>query len=79
MTAGIAGLQFTFRPTFSIAERYSSWQHFWRINTALYLNAPVGTFHYGDPGAKPGFTGNSPLEFNPNFAFAYDVFGNGKP
>ncbi|WP_158788334.1 carboxypeptidase-like regulatory domain-containing protein [Granulicella sp. L46] len=47
-------------------------------HSTVYPNAPAGTFYYGDPGVKPAFTGNTPLEFNPNFALAYDVFGDGK-
>jgi hypothetical protein len=47
-------------------------------HSTVYPNAPAGTFYYGDPGVKPGFTGNSPLEFNPNIGLAYDVLGNGK-
>jgi len=47
-------------------------------HSSVYPNAPAGTFFYGDPGVKPAFTGNTPLEFNPNFALAYDLLGNGK-
>ncbi len=47
-------------------------------HSTVYPNAPAGTFYYGDPGVKAAFTGNTPLEFNPNFALAYDLFGNGK-
>jgi hypothetical protein len=47
-------------------------------HSSVYPNAPAGTFFYGDPGVEPAFTRNTPLEFNPNFALAYDLFGNGK-
>jgi hypothetical protein len=47
-------------------------------HSSVYPNAPAGTLFYGDPGVKPAFTGNTPLEFNPNFALAYDLYGNGK-
>jgi hypothetical protein len=47
-------------------------------HSTVYPNAPAGTFYYGDAGVKPAFTGNSPLEFSPNFALAYDLLGNGK-
>ena len=47
-------------------------------HSSVYPNAPAGIFYYGDAGVKPAFTANSPLEFNPNFAIAYDVFGTGR-
>jgi len=47
-------------------------------HSTVYPNAPAGTLYYGDQGVKPTFTGNSPLEFNPNFALAYDLTGTGK-
>jgi hypothetical protein len=47
-------------------------------HSSVYPNAPAGTSYYGDPGVKPAFTGNSPWDFNPNVAFAYDIAGNGK-
>ena len=47
-------------------------------HSIVYPNAPAGTFYYGDPGVKPGFTGNSALAFSPNFAVAYDLLGNGR-
>lgn len=47
-------------------------------HSSVYPGAPAGTLYYGDPGVKPAFTGNTPLEFSPNFAFAYDLSGNGK-
>jgi hypothetical protein len=47
-------------------------------HSSVYPNAPAGTLYYGDPGVKPAFTANTPLKFNPNFALAYDLSGNGK-
>ena len=47
-------------------------------HSSIYPNAPAGTFYYGDPGVKPALTANTPLKFNPNFAVAYDLLGDGK-
>jgi Carboxypeptidase regulatory-like domain len=47
-------------------------------HSTVYPNAPAGTFFYGDPSVKPGFTSNSPLDFSPNFGVSYDLYGNGK-
>jgi hypothetical protein len=47
-------------------------------HSAVYPNAPAGMFFYGDQGVKAALTQNSPWQFNPNFAFTYDVSGNGK-
>ncbi len=47
-------------------------------HSIVYPNAPAGSFFYGDPGVQPALTANTPLEFNPNFALAYDVSGTGK-
>jgi hypothetical protein len=47
-------------------------------HSAIYPQAPAGSFFYGDPGVKPNFTNNSPWQFNPNFAVAYDLSGTGK-
>jgi hypothetical protein len=47
-------------------------------HSSVYSNAPAGSFFYGDPGVQPALTSNSPYNFNPNFAFAYNVSGNGK-
>jgi Carboxypeptidase regulatory-like domain len=47
-------------------------------HSARFPNAPAGTFYYGDQGVQPAFTNNTPLEFNPNFALAYDPYGTGK-
>ena len=46
--------------------------------SAVYPQAPPGTFYYGDSGVPANFTKNSPLEFNPNLGVAYDLFGTGK-
>ena len=46
--------------------------------SSVYPNAPAGTFYYGDPGVSANFTSNSPLTFNPNVGFSYDLTGNGK-
>ncbi|HEV2619871.1 MAG TPA: TonB-dependent receptor, partial [Acidobacteriaceae bacterium] len=47
-------------------------------HSAVYPQAPAGSFFYGDPGVKPNFTNNSPWQFNPNFAVTYDLSGTGK-
>ena len=47
-------------------------------HSSVYPNSPAGTSFYGDPGVKPAFTGNSLFKFNPNFALAYDLSGDGK-
>lgn len=46
--------------------------------SAIYPNAPAGTFFYGDKGVPGAFTQNSPWQFSPNVGFSYDVSGNGK-
>ena len=47
-------------------------------HSSVYPNSPAGSFYYGDLGVRPALTANTPLKFNPNFAFAYDLSGNGK-
>ncbi|SEG62937.1 Carboxypeptidase regulatory-like domain-containing protein [Bryocella elongata] len=46
--------------------------------STVYPNAPAGTLYYGDPGVPRQFTKNSPWQFSPNAALAYDIGGKGK-
>jgi hypothetical protein len=46
--------------------------------SAIFPNAPAGTFFYGDKGVSRQFTQNSPWQFSPNVGLSYDPFGTGK-
>ena len=46
--------------------------------SAVYLNAPAGSFYYGDPGVPKAFTKNSPWQFSPRVGGTLDPFGTGK-
>lgn len=58
--------------TFNFAAFLAS-QH-----SSVYPIAPAGMFFYGDPGVPRSFTQGSPNQWDPNFGFSYDPFGNGK-
>ncbi|MGA7341429.1 MAG: carboxypeptidase regulatory-like domain-containing protein, partial [Terracidiphilus sp.] len=47
------------------------------IHSAVYPNAPAGSFFYGDPGVTRGFTHNTPWQFEPNIGASWDPFGRG--
>jgi hypothetical protein len=46
--------------------------------STVYPNAPAGSYYYGDHGVSRQFTKNSPWQFSPNVALAYDIGGKGK-
>jgi hypothetical protein len=46
--------------------------------SAIFPNAPAGTFFYGDKGVPRQFTQNSPWQFSPNVGLSYDPFGTSK-
>jgi hypothetical protein len=48
------------------------------VHSAVYPNAPAGSFFYGDKGVQPGFTQNSPWQFSPRIGVTYDPTGSGK-
>lgn len=47
-------------------------------HSTVYPNAPAGVFFYGDKGVPRAFTQDSPWQFSPNLAVAFDPFGTGK-
>ncbi len=40
--------------------------------------APAGMLFYGDPGVPRSFSQSSPNQWDPNFGFTFDPFGDGK-
>jgi hypothetical protein len=46
--------------------------------SAVYPNAPAGSFFYGDKGVPKAFTQNSPWQFSPRIGATYDPKGDGK-
>ena len=44
----------------------------------VYVNAPAGSFYYGDAGVPPGFTDNRYANISPRGSLTYDLFGTGK-
>jgi hypothetical protein len=46
--------------------------------SAVFTNAPAGSFFYGDPGVAKGFTQNSPWNFSPRLGFVFNPDGQGK-
>ena len=46
--------------------------------SSVYLNAPAGSFYYGDPGVPKSFTDNRLANISPRASFTIDPFGNGK-
>jgi hypothetical protein len=58
--------------TFSQAA-FAAGQH-----STVFLNAPAGSFYYGDPGVPKSFTDDRLANVSPHVAFTVDPFGNGK-
>jgi hypothetical protein len=46
--------------------------------SSVYLNAPAGSFYFGDPGVPKSFTDNRYANLSPRASFTVDPFGNGK-
>jgi hypothetical protein len=46
------------------------------IHSAVYPNAPAGSFFYGDKGVTRQFTHNTPWQFDPNIGASWDPFGS---
>lgn len=47
-------------------------------HSTVYVNAPAGSFYYGDPGIPPGMTDNRLANISPRGSITLDPFGNGK-
>jgi hypothetical protein len=46
--------------------------------SSVYLNAPAGSFYYGDPGVPASMTDNRLANISPRGSFTIDPFGSGK-
>lgn len=46
--------------------------------SSVFVNAPAGSFFYGDKGVSKSFTNNHPLQFSPRVGLTFDPTGKGK-
>ena len=46
--------------------------------STVFVNAPAGSFFYGDPGVPASFTDNRLANFSPRVSVTFDPFGSGK-
>jgi hypothetical protein len=47
-------------------------------HSIVYVNAPAGSFYYGDPGVPRSFTDNRLANISPRVSVTFDPFGSGK-
>ncbi|HTD95817.1 MAG TPA: TonB-dependent receptor, partial [Edaphobacter sp.] len=47
-------------------------------HSSVYVNAPAGSFYFGDPGVPKSMTDNRLANVSPRGSFTIDPFGNGK-